>query len=186
MIWVLPIPAIIYLTFQNMITSDFPGLSMDGHQIHRNFLEWAFCLAVSAFFSGLISMVPLGIGMIAGSLPERVGRFDRDYPLVALREKDGVTGQFYFLGAGSINDTQYYFWYRKDGGHISGGKTVRESGVRIYQDDTPPRMVTFKTEYVSPIWDQIGWLIMLDVRDPGGWCPDFHIPPGSIKEGFQL
>jgi hypothetical protein len=184
MIWLLLIPIIIWLTFREMIASDFPFLDDDGG--HRTFLEWCFTIAVACFLSGLISMVPLSIGMILGAMPDRIGKFDREYPLVALREKDGVAGQFYFLGAGSINDVQYYFWYRKDGDHISGGKTIRAPGVRIYQDDTPPRMVTFKTEYVSSIWDQIGWLVMLDVRGDENWYPDFHIPPGSIKEGFQL
>ncbi len=184
MIWLLLIPVIIYLTFQNMITSDFPVLDHAGG--HRNFLEWCFTIGVACFISGLISLVPLGIGIFLGSLPYRVGKFDREYPLIALREKDGASGQFYFLGAGSVNNVQYYFWYRKNGDHIEGGKTVRASGVRIYQDNRGPCMVTFKTQYVSPVWGQIGWMLFLDVSDLEGWYPDFHIPAGSIKEGFSL
>ena len=77
MIWLLLIPVIIYLTFQNMITSDFPVLDHAGG--HRNFLEWCFTIGVACFISGPISLVPLGIGIFLGSLPDRVGKFGRCY-----------------------------------------------------------------------------------------------------------
>ena len=45
-------------------------------------------------------------------------------------------------------------------------------------------MVTYKTAYKNPVSRYI-WIIGLDVRNPS-WCEKFIIPPGSIKEGFQL
>lgn len=69
---------------------------------------------------------------------------------------------------------------------MRGGKTYRESGIRIYEREGPPEMVTFKTEYRTPsIWNWF-WLFGIDTRSDESWLPDFNIPPGSIKEGYSL
>jgi hypothetical protein len=182
MLWVLTIPVIWYLTFREMIISGFP----DPESSHRGFLSWVFCLFVSAFISVLISLVPLGIAAFIGSLPKRHGIESHRFELVALREKDGVNGRF-FLATGSLESTEYYFWYRKDkDGSIRGGKTRRASGVRIWQDAQTPCMVEFETKYERKHVEQWLWIVGLDMRDGEDWCPAFHIPPNSIKEGYQL
>ena len=185
MLWLAAIPFIIFFTFWDLVGSCFPDLC--AYSDHRSFLAWCFLIAVGCFASGLISAVPIGIACFIGSLPDRTGRKDQEYPLVALRERDGVQGNFYFLGAGSIRDAQYYFWYRRNpGGDVSGGKTYRGPGVRIYEGSETPKMVTFKTEYVNPGIESWLWLVGLDMRDETDWCPDFYIPTGSIKEGYVL
>ena len=74
-----------------------------------------------------------------------------------------------------INDAQYYFWYRENGDHVSGGKTVRDPSVAIFQDasgrervnvddNEKPRMVTFRSEYTSQFVTKFGWLLSIDVR----------------------
>lgn len=182
MLWRLSIPVIIYFTFSNLVHSGFPGF--EPHS--RNFLEWCFLILIGALFSGLISLVPLGIAAWIGSLPKTQATKDAEYPLVALREKDGISGQFYFLGAGSINSTEYYFWYRENAnGSISGGRTHRSPGVEVYEYDGEPMMVTFRTEYKSK-WAKYIRYIGIDMRDEDCWCPRFYIPKGSIKEGFVL
>jgi hypothetical protein len=179
MIWYLTIPFIVFFTFKNMIQSDFP----DGS--HRNFLEWAFLLIVSTFFSALLSLIPFGVSCLIGSIPKVTGIADAPYPLIALREKDGTTGRF-FLGSGTINDSQYYFWYRRaPDGSVRGGKTYREAGVRIWESDDP-HMTTFHPEYKNVWAKKLLWLVGTDLRDTETFCPDFYIPKGSIKEGFEL
>jgi hypothetical protein len=183
MLWLLTLPIIWFYTFKNICyDSNFPTFDDE-----RNFLGWAFAIFVSAFISFLISLVPLIIASIIGSWPERRGVADRKYPLVALREKDGQSGRAYFLGAGFIEDVQYYFWYRRNSdGSISGGKTVRDPGVRIYEDASEPYMQTFKTEYANPGVKKYLWLFGIDSRGDESWNPTFHIPAGSVQEGYKL
>ncbi len=182
MIWYLTVPLIFFFTFKNLIQGDW--LDISG--------RWTFLAAVFTIFAGclislLISAIPFGLSCWIGSMPNRVGKPNSPFPLIALREKDGIQGRSYFLGAGFINDTQYYFWYRRStDGSISGGKTVRQPEVRIYEEDSQPRMVTFHTEYTNPLAEKWLWVVGTDVRDDEDWCPDFYIPKGSIKEGFSL
>jgi hypothetical protein len=165
-----------FFTFSNMIKSE--NLS--------TFLDWCFVLFVSCFISALISTVPFGISAFIGSRPQTKGIKDAEFPLVALREKDGVKGNFYFLGAGVINDQQYYFWYIKNSdGSISGGKTYRCPEVRIYEQDGVPKMVTYKYEYKNKWIKKYLWIIGIDLRN-NEYYEDFYIPKGSIKEGYNL
>ena len=187
MIWIIPTPFVVYYTFKNMIEGNWLMLNNDPWQ--WPFLAWAFTIFVGCVISALISGALVGIGSFIGSLPKRVGVLDHDYPLVALREKDGIQGNFYFLGAGTFRDVQYYFWYRRnENGTISGGKTLRDPGVRIHEitDGSAPFMRIFKTEYVNPNVKNILWIFGLDLRDDADWYPDFFIPKGSIKEGYEL
>jgi hypothetical protein len=184
MIWILTMPVIWFFAFKNICyDSNFPEF---GHE-PRNFLGWAIALLVGVVVSFLLSLIPVWIATFIGGMPERIGKPAKRYPLVALREKDGAAGRFFFLGAGSLEDVQYYFWYRKnDDGSVSGGKTERESGVRIYEDTDAPYMQTFKAEYKAPSVARYLWLVGMDMRSEEDWFPDFHIPAGSIKEGYVL
>lgn len=182
MIWYLPVPFIVFFTFKNMIQSDFPQANGSS----RTFLEWALCLVVATLISGVLSLIMFGASCWIGSIPKVIGVADQEYPLVALREKDGQTGRF-FLGSGMIRDSQYYFWYRRNpDGSIRGGKTYREESVRIWQENTNPHMVTFRPEYKNSLAKKYMWLVGTDMRDAENFYPDFYIPKGSIKEGFEL
>jgi hypothetical protein len=188
MLWFLTVPVIGFFVFKNLIEGDW--LMLDGG---RDFWQWPFLGIVFTIFFGcfitaFISAFPLGFAAYLGSLPEVIGVQDTEYPLVALREKDGMSGNF-FLGSGTIRDVQYYFWYRRNSnGSISGGKTYREPGVEIREteDGSTPKMVTFKTQYVSPNIAGVLWWVALDMRDETSWCPRFYIPKGSVKEGYTL
>lgn len=182
MIWLLMIPAIVILTFRSLIISDFPG--MDGED--RGFLSWVVVLFLGCLISGVISLVPLGLGSWIGSIPARQGIEDHRYPLVALREKDGVSGRF-FLGSGLIESQEYYFWYRRNpDASVSGGKTLRQPCVTIYEDNAVPTMVTFKTAYTDKNTENWLRFVGLDMRESEHWCEVFHIPPGSIAAGYSL
>lgn len=183
MIWLISIPFIIYFTFKNLYLSGFPSINPENT---RNFLEWVFLIFAGSFFSFLISLVPIGMAYFIQSTYEVTGVKDREYPLVALREKDGISGNFYFLGSGTFQDSQYYFWYRKDGDHISGGKTLREQGVRIYEEPGEAKMMTYKTAYKSEWTKKYGWIFGLGIEEDHKWCDTFSIPLGSIKEGYSL
>jgi hypothetical protein len=183
MVWYLIIPVFAFYTFKNLYQSGFPQFAPTAH---RNFLEWVFLIVMGSVISSVLSLVPVGLSCFVGSLPDCQGVANPPYPLVTLREKDGQSGRF-FLGSGSINDMQYYFWYRRNpDGSVSGGKTTRQPGVRIFEDDKFPHMVTFHTEYKSPLAQKYLWLVGTDIRDDSIWCPDFYLPKGSVREGFEL
>lgn len=183
MIWLLSIPTIIYFTFRNLCESSFPSLDAGS----RNFLEWAFLIFVGCFFSALISLVPIGIASYIGSIPQVWGVPAEEYQLVSLHEKDGGHGKFYFLGAGTISDRQYYFWYAKrQDGAVVGGKTSRVPAVEVYESDGTPKMVIYRAEYKKDWPKKYLWLVGIDQRDKDDFYPTFYIPKGSIKEGFVL
>lgn len=181
MIFFLFIPPILFFVFKAILHDRmmWPGFA------NATILDWGFMLFVGCFFSFLISLVPIGLSAWIGSMPEIVGVKDKTYNLIALRQQDGVKGRF-FLGSGYIGDEQYYFWYRLNpDGSVSGGKTERQDGVRIYYGPEPT-MTTFRTEYKSSMASKYLWIVGLDLRRKEDWWPDFKIPEGSIKEGFSL
>lgn len=188
MLWLLTIPVIGWFTFVDLINSHFPN-SFCGPDYDPcrplNFLEWCFLVAMGTFITAFISLVPILIAAFIGSLGTQRSTKDRDYPLVALRQQDGFAGRSFFLGSGYVGDRQYYFWYRQDGDHISGGKTYRQPSVRIYEGNYEPIMRTWKVKRGAWHW-LVGCLIGMDLRDDDEWLPDFYLPTGSIKEGYTL
>lgn len=186
MIWYLALPPMWILALYDIYKSGFPGFH-EGYS--RNFLEWCFMLFVWVSISLILSLIMWGISSALGTIPEREGKADKKYPLIALREKDGMVGQF-FLGSGYVGSTEYYFWYRKnEDGSVSGGRDQRCPGVRIYEDAAADGayMQTFKTHYKNQFFDSLFWFfIAIDMRDSTGWSSDFHIPLGSIKSGYIL
>jgi hypothetical protein len=139
-----------------------------------------------AAITTLIPTIVLGVTILLMSvIPATVAVADAPTPLVSLKERDGLQGSF-FLGSGTIQDQQYYFWYARDtDGAIYGGKTVRDTDVRIYEMDGAAYMVTFHEEYKSLWVAQHWWLFMFDLREKR-YAPQFYIPKGSIQEGYSL
>lgn len=183
MIWYLAVLIFGWFAWGDLVHSGFPGFDADAP---RNFLEWCFMVFVWLFGCAPIGLVATGIATFVGGLMPRHSVKSDSYPLIALREKDGSNGNF-FLGSGTLNSAEYYFWYRRaKGGEIQGGKTYRSPSVRIYQGDYAPKMDTWKCEYSIPgCWVWV-WLIGIDVRSDITYSPDFYIPEGSIMEGYSL
>lgn len=184
MLWYLVMAVVVLLTFRETIRMEIFDPLNGGD---RGFLGWVGCIAIATFFSGIISLVPMGAGVFIGGLPARIGVPDQTYPLVALREKDGFAGQSYFLGIGHIDSEEYYFWYRKNpDGSVSGGRTLRDECSRIYEQPAAPSMTTFKTAYKNPSVSAWIWIIGIDTREDEDWCPDFSVPAGTIQQGYVL
>lgn len=176
MIWLVAIVLIFYHTFKELIADQPPN----------GFLEWAFIIFAATFFSILISLVPIGIAFFIGSIPKRKAVLFKKYDLITLRERGGISGSF-FLGTGMINNTEYYFWYRRDeDGSIRGGKTERSEDVQIFDTDNKPQMIEWKCEYESKYVIYYMWLIGVDKTGEDDYQPQFFIPKGSIKEGYTL
>lgn len=181
MIWILMVPIVFYLTFQDLSNDSFLFNSNMG------FLDWVDFIVIGTFVSLLISIIPLSIGIFVGTRPKIYGEKSKERELVTLRNKDGFSGQGYFLGIGYITDKQYYFWYvRDDDGAIRGGKTARSEGVDIHETQNIPKMVSFRKRYYNEFWEKYLWLLGLDTRSDDVFCPRFYIPKNSIQENFTL
>lgn len=186
MIWLLTIPFIFFFTFKNIIGDNW--LLINGGMDNAGFLGWTFTIVVGCFISGIISLAPIFIAYWIGEIPKVWGVVDEEYPLVSLKEKSGIKGQF-FLGSGSIEGVEYYFWYRRNkDGSVEGGKS-NVSGAKIYEQDATPTMVEYKTDYKNKYVKYYIWFIGLDKRSKeadGEWCPTFTIPKNSIQIGYNL
>lgn len=181
MIWIVALCVIGFFTFKQLIFED--GVFGDGAP--ESFLGWCFTLFVGVFLTFMISLPVLGLALWIGSSAPRIGVLDKTYNLVALREKDGFEGHAYFLGVGTVSSTEYYFWYRNEGGGvITGGKTYRDPCVDIYEDNSTPRMLTFKTQYTGN--GAAMAFFGIDGRGDESWCEQFYLPPNTIQNGYQL
>lgn len=173
MIWFLLGLIGVFFVFKGVLFGDSPPESG---------LEWI----MMSFEALVMSLIPMGA---AAGLAALIGtQFDTKPVLVqtdtltTIRDKDGLTGSF-FLGTGSIKGDQYYFYYRRlaDGG-VSPGKVYAGSGVRVYEEErADATLQTYEWKLISD-W---AWLVALPVNS-GGYSFDFHVPSGTVKQGFSM
>jgi hypothetical protein len=172
MIWLLPMPIVIFFIFKNLWFDDDPG----------EFLDWFITGLFGCVFSGLAFGLLCGGAILTGLAFSTHPEETSHSTLEAIRDKDGITGTF-FLGSGVIKGDQYYFYYERmqDGG-FRPGKVYAGSGVRVYEEDrTDAELVTFKWE-LNASW---AWLVAFPVNT-GGYSYDFHVPKGTIRTGYTM
>ena len=96
--------------------------------------------------------------------------------LVALKQKDGIQGSF-FLGSGSIQDVQYYFYYRNLGNNTYRmGKEKVDNCVVV--EDGRKSKVWFTPEFNNRWWYLVG-------LPSAQKAIEFHVPKGSISKDFR-
>lgn len=101
--------------------------------------------------------------------------------LVALRDKDGISGNF-FLGGGRIGDKQYYFYYEKlSNGSFTANK-IDASGVAIYEEDRQDAVLLVYEVVLKNGW---WWFVTYPSHDPDGSI-QFYVPKGTIRRGFSI
>ena len=173
MLWFIPALFVVVLIFRAMLFGDMPPESI---------LGWlGFTL-----FSAVFSLIPLGIaagcaaltGLAFDTHPEKVST---DH-LVAIRDKDGVVGNF-FLGSGMIRGDQYYFYYRKNkDGSVTPDKVYAGQGVRVYEEDRADATLdTYEWKLNKP-W---AWWVSISVNN-GGWSYKFYVPKGTVRTGYTM
>ena len=99
--------------------------------------------------------------------------------IISIRNNDVTSGNF-MLGCGSINQSEYYFYFYKtlNGGYARGKKDVNRTV--IVEDNTKhPHIEILKTTYES----KSGWFKFRDQEEE-----DYKIvvPKGTILNKFQL
>jgi len=147
---------------------------------------------MSVFLGCFVGLVFGGfIGVIAATLlglpiPATTDTRTRTWHLASLRNNDGIQGSF-FLGTGSIGQSQYYFFYEEVGNGFRPNKVrVDDGNVIIYEEDRPNAdLVISWTEYRHRLIDNfvIHWPELVPGSDPKY---TFRIPKGSIKKGYSL
>ena len=101
-------------------------------------------------------------------------------PLVAINDGSSMSGDF-FLGCGSIDEVDYYFYYynTSDGGIKRSEVPVKVS--TIYEVDThTPRIEIYKFEFESDSMND--WLIDSDTRT----AYKIYVPKGSVRRHFTF
>lgn len=132
-------------------------------------------LGVLLGFFGLLfgGLIAAGIGYF----PAQNFTEDKTISLVALQDNSTIYGSF-FLGSGSINQEQKYFYMKKVG---SGFKqdSISADDVIVFEDDSEPRLVTYESDFVNPWWFIIG--LPSQSKDS-----EIHIPEGSILKDYKI
>lgn len=101
--------------------------------------------------------------------------------LVSLRDGGGISGHF-FLGVGSIQDTQYYFFYKEVGQGYQPGKVVIDDNVMVFEEKRQDgELRVYSDQFVNPL---SRW-IAIDIRLQK-YKYEFIIPEGSLKKSFVL
>jgi hypothetical protein len=155
------------------------------------FVLWFFCtvmysdydfeaLGVCRYVFGYLFLLSLVSGIIISCIG--YGKYKAIYSeqtLVAIRDKSGVSGSF-FLGSGTIDEQQYYFYYAKlpNGGFIAD--KILSNGVTIYEEKRKDAVLR-KYECVF----RNKWMRLIAI-DSGAYEVEFHVPIGTIRRGFSI
>lgn len=119
---------------------------------------------------------------LGDKLPERMDEKPSHVAtLAALRSVDGIHGQFYCLGAGTIGTKQYFLWYEEEAGGLTPRKLRAGRGTYVYEhaDRSNGQVRTFAWHFRRRWWRWVAF-------ESGGKTWEFHIPAGSLKRGYSL
>lgn len=147
-------------------------------------------LSAGLFFGGMIaSCIFLGVQVIGQSITDK--HEDVTFPLQLASLNDGTEvkgtgGGGLFVSSMRIQDTQHFAYYRKTdtGGYVLEKRDANAS--TIYTDATQE---TARVEITDDkVTCQDSWWIVCFSDKPRQTFKhaNFHIPPGSIKEEFNL
>jgi hypothetical protein len=141
---------------------------------------------MSAFFTILFTGIIAGVcagcaaltGLLFASHPVQVS----DRSLIAIRDKDGIAGEF-FLGSGMIKSDQYYFYYEQmENGGFRPGKIMADSGVRVYEETrSDAKLIEFEWVVDNPLASWIAFPV-----NATGYLYEFHVPKGTIRTGYSM
>lgn len=173
MIWFILVPVVFFFAAREFMFDPY----MNG--FFERFIGFVLSIMLAAMFGGLVSAGgALLCGLAFQSSPVKIG----EYPLVAIRTKDGIEGQF-FLGTGFIQSDQYYFWYRQlPNGGFQPGKTYAGQGVTVFEEArTDAVMIAYQWQLDQP-W---AWWVSIPFS-AGGTAKEFRVPTGTILKGYSM
>ena len=170
MIWPI-LFAILFIIFAWRSIYDF-GLD---HDFLDRFMDTLLLLLLAALVFGF----GVGFSFLAGIAVPKQWTGPETTQLVSLRDSDGVSGQF-FLGTGSIDATQYYFFYKEAGQGYQPGKVEVSNNVTVFEEKGQNgQLKTYTYKFSNPLFR---W-IALELPNQKY---EFIIPEGSLKKNFVL
>lgn len=174
MIWTIPALVGAFFIFKDMLFGRHPP---------NEAFEWIMFTFLACLFSLIQALACVGAAWLLGWLFKTVPVEVSRKKLVAIRDKDGITGQF-FLGTGFVRGDQYYFYYRTNSdGSVTPGKVYAGSGVRVYEEDrTDAELVSYEWQLASK-W---AWLVAMPIIIDADWSYDFHVPKGTVRTGYTM
>jgi hypothetical protein len=172
MIWMLGIPVCMVMIFRSLYNEIPPN----------DFMDWVMQFMMTGLMTIPCSLPLIGIACVLGMAFDTHPVQTDDYKLVAIRDKDGITGQF-FLGTGMIQSEQYYFYYKTNSdGSVTPDKVRAGQGVRVYEEDRQDAELVVYEWQLNQSW---AWLVAFPVNS-GGWSYKFHVPKGTVRTGFTM
>jgi hypothetical protein len=130
-------------------------------------------------FSVLVFGIGIGFSSLVGIAIPKHWTEPETVQLVSLRNSDGISGHF-FLGTGSINTTQYYFFYKEVGKGYQPGKVKVADNVMVFEEKRQNgqlKIYTYQFANASLRWVAMDWPIHKY---------EFIIPERSLKKNFVL
>lgn len=142
------------------------------------FFEMLFPVSLLTGFAGLV--LGLLVAMVIGALlPRETYRSDW-IDIVALQDNDGVQGRF-FLGSGTIGSEMYYYYYYECGKNCyKFGKANAATASIIEGSDIKPHIELFSERFTED------WMNSIGIKPITRGRLEFHIPTGSLKQGFAV
>lgn len=102
--------------------------------------------------------------------------------IVNLQDNSSVNGSF-FLGSGSINEESYYvYYYKTDDGFYKLGKTKTDNAKIKITNETPRKVKKIKCITPGNLFEKYFIILPTSLTH----SVHFEIPPGSIKENYNL
>ncbi len=167
MIW----PFLFALLIVILIWKKF-GCSLEENEFLDYF--WLVVFAVIAFIVGILFASIIGAAVPKHWIEPKTTK------LVSLRDSNSISGHF-FLGTGSIETTQYYFFYKEagQGGYQQGKVAVADNVIVFEEKRQNGELKTYTYEFVNPFFRFVA------IYYPSQKY-EFFIPEGSLKKNFVL
>lgn len=134
-----------------------------------------FMMGLCALFvCGVVAIVvALGVGAVVYD-PEP---YSYEFDVLAAKDNSVTQGHFGIFG-GTIDEEQYYFFYREFAdGRIEQGR-IREDSTVIYQDQEARSFIKVTRSNSEAKF----WGVIL----PTGPTYEIHVPPGSVIENVEF
>lgn len=149
------------------------------YEMNYGFLDYFFSTLFLTLFSTVSFFIGLAFALLIGLAVPKHWTGPETSQLVGLRNSEGISGNF-FLGTGSIDSTQYYFFYKEAGQAYQPGKIEVGDNVVIFEDKREGgelKVYTYGFMSKSFEWVAVDWQ---------SHRYEFFIPDGSLKKNFVL
>lgn len=178
MIWLILVPIAFALATQSLF------FSPDAKRYNAEIGDYAVNGIGVIFITVLAFVVAVGMGCFCRLFfhKHEVSKWRDD--LAVIRVKDETTGNS-FLGSGSIKGDQYYFFYYKnDDGSVTPGKIESSWRVKVYEEDRKDAVL--ETSIYVEDNPRLANIFSIAGSDPGSNTFKFHVPKGTVIQGFSM